>query len=158
MFTAPTFWIYFLVVWMCHLIENSANISNQINKIIVLLGFTSPSVNGAIVYGLALNNGLRWIFQYGFDYLLLYLQEAIVWLCASVQFMGLYSLSGRASYRKISLCLEAASFGFKHFRFSQYDHYNTQSRGFETSRGLTVRRLSVSKQRPWRIWVHSVFA
>ena len=67
--------------------------------------------------------------------------------------LGLYSLSGRTSYGKISRSLEAARFGFKLVPSLwnltgtsaaplPYDHYNTQSRGFETSRDLEVRRLT----------------
>ena len=72
--------------------------------------------------------------------------------------LGLYSLSDKTSYRKISWSLEAARFGFGLFQWlwnirgisaaavcqisERYDHYNTQSRGFETSRDLAVRRLT----------------
>ena len=70
--------------------------------------------------------------------------------------LGIYSLSGKTSYRKISWSLEAARFGFGLFRLlwnltgisaackisERYDHYNTQSRGFETSRDWAVRRLT----------------
>ena len=38
----------------------------------------------------------------------------VVVLCATLQ--GLYSLSGKTSYRKISWSLEAARFGFKLFQ------------------------------------------
>ena len=70
--------------------------------------------------------------------------------------LGLYSLSRRASYRKILRSLEATRFGFrltivlqfdKHLRNSAADmyvkfHYNTQSHGFETSWAVAVRRLT----------------
>ena len=75
--------------------------------------------------------------------------------------LGLYSLSGKTSYRKISWSLEAARFGFKLSNHSEiwqvprqrccrgacqiserYEHCNFQSRGFETSRDLAVRRLT----------------
>ena len=75
---------------------------------------------------------------------------------------GLYSLSGKTSYRKISCSLEDARFGFKLFQSlwnlagtsavlpprcpcqisERYDHCNIQSRGFEISRDLAVRRLT----------------
>ena len=74
---------------------------------------------------------------------------------------GLYSLSRRTSYRKILWILEAARFGFRLFHRSEiwqaprqqrgrdachiserYNHHNTQSRVFETSRDLAVRRLT----------------
>ena len=72
------------------------------------------------------------------------------------QNMGLYSVSGRTSYRKISRSLGAARFRFKPFQSlwnlthrrhryrdacqipERYDHYNIQSHGFETRRDLTV--------------------
>ena len=69
---------------------------------------------------------------------------------------GLYSLSGQISYRKIS-CLEAARFGVRLNKWQTsrqrccrdachisewYDNNNTQSCDFETSRDLTVRRLT----------------
>ena len=72
-------------------------------------------------------------------------------------YLGLYSLSGKTSYRKIPWSLKAARFRFKLFQslwnwagtpaaacqFSErYDHCNIQSRGFETSRDLAVRRLT----------------
>ena len=79
----------------------------------------------------------------------------------SITYQGLYSLSGLTSYHKISRSLEAARFGFKLVLSlwnlagtsaaplrdacqisERYDHYNTQSRGFETSRDLAVRRLT----------------
>ena len=75
----------------------------------------------------------------------------------SVHPQGLYSLSGKMSYRKISWSLEAARFGFKLFQSfwnsagtsaaacqisERYDHCSIQSRGFETSRDLAVRRLT----------------
>ena len=75
--------------------------------------------------------------------------------------LGLYSLSGRTSYRKISWSLAATRFGFRLFQSlcnltntlaaalprclfisERYDHYNIQSRGLETSRDLAVRRLT----------------
>ena len=70
--------------------------------------------------------------------------------------LGLYSLSGKTSYGKISWSLEAARFGFRLFQSlwnltgtpaacqisERCDYYNTQSRGFETSRDLAVRRLT----------------
>ena len=65
---------------------------------------------------------------------------------------GLYSLSGRASYPKISWSLVAARLGFKLFQslwnltglsnFTTGDHYNIQSRGLETSRNLAVKRFT----------------
>ena len=74
---------------------------------------------------------------------------------------GLYAQSGRTSYRKISWNLEAARFGFGLFQSlwnltcisaavlsrclsisERYDHYSVQSRGFDTSRDLAVRRLT----------------
>ena len=68
-------------------------------------------------------------------------------------YLGLYSLSRKTSYRKISWSLEVARFGFRLFQLLwnltdacqisvRNDHYNTQSRGFETSRDLAVRRLT----------------
>ena len=70
---------------------------------------------------------------------------------------GFYSLSGRTSCHKTSRSHEAARFRFKlsnHFKIWQallqhrcrdacqiskrYDHYNIQSRGFETSRDLAA--------------------
>ena len=90
-------------------------------------------------------------------------------LSATETIQGLYSLSGKTSYRKISWSFEAARFGLKlfqslwnlagtsaallprclsNFKFlivfflSWYDHCNIQSRGFETSRDLAVRRLT----------------
>ena len=51
--------------------------------------------------------------------------------------LSLYSLSRRTSYPKISWSLEGSS------AISQrHDHYNIQSRGFETSQDLAVRRLT----------------
>ena len=81
--------------------------------------------------------------------------------------LGLCSLSGLLSYHKIAWSLEAARFGFRVFqllwqvpprqhcrdacRISEpYDHYNIQSRGFETSRGMVVRRLTA-------LWIKSLF-
>ena len=72
----------------------------------------------------------------------------------SVRKHGLYSLSGRTSCRQISISLEATRFGFRLFlslwnlrctlaacQISEpYHHYNILSRGFETSRDLTVSR------------------
>ena len=67
-------------------------------------------------------------------------------------FQGLYSLNGRTSYRKISWSPEATKFRFRLFQShwnltgtscqisERYDHYSIQSRGFETSRDLAVRR------------------
>ena len=63
---------------------------------------------------------------------------------------GFYSLSGRTSYRNISWSLEAAWFAFDFSKScwdacqisEEYDHYNIQSRGFETSRDLAVRCLT----------------
>ena len=69
---------------------------------------------------------------------------------------GLYSLSRKTSYRKISWSLEVARFNCsENWQASRQqrcrdacqisvwnDHYNTQSRGFETSRDLAVRRLT----------------
>ena len=73
----------------------------------------------------------------------------------------LYSLIGRMPFRKISWSLETARFGFifsSRFEIRQSprqecprvarqisdrrDHYNTQYRGFETSRDLAVTRLT----------------
>ena len=86
-------------------------------------------------------------------------------MCYSCTTQGLYSLSRKTSYRKISWSLEVARFGNRprgidFFNCSaiwqaarqqrcrdacqisvRNDHYNTQSRGFETSRDLAVRRL-----------------
>ena len=71
--------------------------------------------------------------------------------------LGLCSLNGKTSYRKISWSLEAARFEFKLFQSlwnlagtsaaacqisERYDHWNIQSLGFETSRDLAVRRLT----------------
>ena len=71
--------------------------------------------------------------------------------------LGLYSLCRWTSYRKISWSLEAARFGFRLFQSlwnltaalprclsnsEQYYHCNIQSRGFEISQDLTVRRLA----------------
>ena len=75
--------------------------------------------------------------------------------------LGLYSLSGRTSYRKISWSLEATRFGFRLFQSlwnltaprqqccrdacqisKRYDNCNIKSRGFETSRDLAVRHLT----------------
>ena len=78
------------------------------------------------------------------------------WPADSSVDQGLYSLSGKTSYRKISSSLEAARFGFGLFQLlwnltgiqyacqisERYDHYNTQSRSFKTSRDLAVRRLT----------------
>ena len=67
---------------------------------------------------------------------------------------GLYSLSRKTSYHKISWSLEVARFGFRLFQLLfnccryacqisvRNDHYNTQSRGFETSWDLALRRLT----------------
>ena len=74
-------------------------------------------------------------------------------------YLGLCSLSGRSSYRKISRSLEATIVWFRLFQSlwnlqeprqqrcrdacqisERYEHYTIQSRGFETSRDLTVRR------------------
>ena len=55
-------------------------------------------------------------------YLLLFIQDiygflnVIIWLPLWMRFLGLYSLSGKTSYRKISWSLEAARFGFKLFQ------------------------------------------
>ena len=71
-------------------------------------------------------------------------------------FKGLYSLSRRTSYRKISWSLVARRFRFRLFQsfwnltgtsatgLPRYNHYNTQSRGFENSRDLTVRPFTAS--------------
>ena len=89
------------------------------------------------------------------------IQTVYAFLCSILDH---YSVSGRTSYRKISRSLEAARFGFQHLQWSycaetwqaprkhrcrdacqmsaQYDHCNIQSRGFETSRDLAVRRLT----------------
>ena len=78
---------------------------------------------------------------------------------AMCHYQGLYSLSGKTSYRKISWSLEAAKFGFDFSDRSEiwqapsqqgcrgqiterYDHYNIQSRSFETSKHLGVRCLT----------------
>ena len=74
---------------------------------------------------------------------------------------GLYSLSGKTSYHKISWRLKAARFGVKLFlslwiltgtrqqccrdacqSSERYDHYNIQSVDFETSRDLAVGRFT----------------
>ena len=47
---------------------------------------------------------------------LLVLVDAISCSCKARQYLGLYSLNGKASYRKISWSLEAARFGFKLFQ------------------------------------------
>ena len=76
---------------------------------------------------------------------------------------GLYSLSGKTSYRKISWSIEAARFRFRIFQSlwnltgtlaaalrdacqisERYAHNNIQSRGFQISRDLAVRRLTAS--------------
>ena len=76
--------------------------------------------------------------------------------------LGLYSLSGKTSCHKASWSLEALKFEFIISNRSEiwqphrqqcyrdacqiserYDHCNIQSRGFETSRDLAVRRLTV---------------
>ena len=74
-----------------------------------------------------------------------------VWLCLLILvILGLYAISGRTSYHKISWSLEAVRLGFSLFhspwkllatqqqlcRYAcqisqQYDHYDSQSRGFE---------------------------
>ena len=79
------------------------------------------------------------------------------WTAPSLIQPGLYSLSRRTSYHKISRSLEAAKFGFKLVQSlwnltgistallqisERYDHYIIQSCGFETSRDLAVRRLT----------------
>ena len=76
------------------------------------------------------------------------------WIAMSSASLGLYSLSGKTSYRKISWSLEAANrseiWQVPRQRCcrgacqisERYDHCNIQSRGFETSRDLTVRRLT----------------
>ena len=89
----------------------------------------------------------------------------ILWCCftgpsADKTTLGLYSLSEQTSYHKISWNLEATRFGFRPFSIAlkfdrhlgsstaacqiseRYDHYNIQSRGFETSRGLVVRSVT----------------
>ena len=67
--------------------------------------------------------------------------------CLYGMIQGLNSLSGKVSYHKIPCSLRAASFGFKPFKrccrnacqiSERYDHYNIQSRGFETSRALAM--------------------
>ena len=77
------------------------------------------------------------------------------------QRLQFYSLSGWMSYRKISWSLEAARLGLRLFQslkiwqaprqqccrdarliLERYDHPNIQSRGFETSRDLVIRRLT----------------
>ena len=61
--------------------------------------------------------------------------------------------SGKTPYCKISWGLEAARFGFRFFQLlwnltgtcktsKRYNHYNIQSRGFETARDLAIRRLT----------------
>ena len=76
-------------------------------------------------------------------------------------FQGIYSLSGWTSHRKIYLRVEAASFGFRLFQppwnlqaprqqccrdacqiIERYYHHNIQSRGFEISQSLAIRRLT----------------
>ena len=73
--------------------------------------------------------------------------------------LGLYLLSDKTSYRKISWSLEDSSLGFSNrseiwqaprqqrcrdaCQISEgYDRYKIQSRSFETSRDLAVRRLT----------------
>ena len=67
-----------------------------------------------------------------------------------VQTQGLYSLSGRMPYSKISCSPDAARFGFKFFNQCccdacpvsvRYDSYYIQSRGFAGSYGKTAGRL-----------------
>ena len=93
---------------------------------------------------------------------------------------GLYSLSGRTYYRKISWSLEAARFGFKlvqslwnltgtstaplprclpNFRAMRL-HYNTQSRGFKTSRDFALRRPTALANRSsvFYLWLNKVQA
>ena len=65
-----------------------------------------------------------------------------------------YSLSGKMSYCKISRSLEVARFEFRFFQSlwnlagpscqisERCNNYNTQSRGFETSRDLALRRFT----------------
>ena len=88
-------------------------------------------------------------------------QMILKWSLLTYCQQGLYSLSGRTSYRKISRSLEAARFWFRLLKsfwnltdtsaarlpkclsnFRWYDHYNIQSRDFETSRDLAVLPLS----------------
>ena len=64
----------------------------------------------------------------------------------------LYALSGRTSYRKMKWSLEAGRFWFKFSNRSEiwqahrqravewFDHYNTKSCAFETSRDIRIRR------------------
>ena len=84
-----------------------------------------------------------------------------------IMHQGLHSPSGRMSYRKIWRCLEAPRFGFNFSNGSEvwqaprqqrcrdarqiserYDHCNIQSRGFETSRNLTVRSIRLVNKGP----------
>ena len=67
---------------------------------------------------------------------------------------GFHSMRGPTFYRKTSRTLEAARFGFRHFQppcrdacqiLERHDHYNIQPRGFETSRGLAIRRLTAKR-------------
>ena len=81
--------------------------------------------------------------------------------CSFLTWTRVYSLSGRTSYRKISWSLEAARFSLDFSNRSwiwqtpgqqrcrdacqiseRRDRYNIQSRGFETSQDLAVRRPS----------------
>ena len=74
---------------------------------------------------------------------------------------GICSLNGRTSYRRISRSLEAVRLGLVFFNRSEiwqahrqqrcrdacqiserYNHYNTQSRSFDTLRDLPVKRLT----------------
>ena len=72
---------------------------------------------------------------------------------ATDQILGLYSLTSKTSYRKISWSIEAVSFGFRLFQspqqqccwdcqISERSNYNIQSRVFETSRDFAVRGLT----------------
>ena len=86
--------------------------------------------------------------------------DDVIMSCRYRIHLGLYSLSGQTSYQKISWSLEirveyfpiALKFN-RHLGSSaakpnacqtseRYDHYNIQSRGFETSRDLALRRLT----------------
>ena len=72
----------------------------------------------------------------------------------AIYYLGLlYSLSGRTSYRKMSWRREISYYTFPIAQkldrrrddcniSKWYDNFNTQSRGFETSGDLTVRRLT----------------
>ena len=80
----------------------------------------------------------------------------VIELKFSMQRLGLYSLSGKTSYCKISKVSKSRDSSLDFSNSSEIwqapdsacqvsercDDYNTQSRGFETSRDLAVRRLT----------------